>query len=307
MRVELTAGERAQLRELGTQRSLGERAGFVRPEVAERWRQLQDGIARAHGLHPADARFRADAGGGRAWIEVSPRSAEMRAAAAARFADAIEAFAVHELPMDVDAAAGARLRAKLEAGGPVLVGERHGVEQNPLVAHTLMRRFGLRVLGLEWSTELQPAVDAFLDGGPLAVGRFTDSGDGRITAGHFAVMRALRRDGLLDGVVLFDPSPWPGSWSERDWGMAVRLLQETRDTPALAMAGSLHTRLRRHRHGEPLGAHVARARSGTIEIRLRYPGDLVSGVQGDACTLRSAGAWLELTVPDSRPGVTPAG
>jgi hypothetical protein len=307
MRVELTAGERAQLRELGAQRSLGERSGYLRPELAARWRQLQDGIARAHGVHPGDARFRADGATGRAWIEVSPRPVEVRAAAAARFADSIEAFLVEELPMEVDATAAARLRAKLEAGGPILVGERHGVEQNPLVAYTLMRRFDLRVLGLEWSTDLQPAVDAFLAGGPLAVEPFTDSGDGRITAGHFAVLRSLRRARLLDRVVLFDPSPWPATWSERDRGMAVRLLQETRRTPALVMAGGLHTRLRRHRHGEPLGVHVAAARPGTIEVRLRYPGDVVSGVRRDACALRSAGAWLELTVPDARPGVTPAG
>lgn len=209
--------------------------------------------------------------------------------------------------MEVELTAGTRLRAKLEAGGPILVGERHGVAQNPLVAHTLMRRFGVRVLALEWSTDLQRAVDAFLAGGPLAAERFTDGGDGRITAGHLAVIRALRRDGLLDRVVLFDPSPWPDTWSERDWAMAVRLLQETGATPSLVMAGSLHTRLRRHRHGEPLGAHVARARPGTIEVRLRYPGDVLAGVRRDACALRSAGAWLELTVPDSRPGVTPAG
>jgi hypothetical protein len=209
--------------------------------------------------------------------------------------------------VEVDAAAGVRLRAKLGAGGPILVGERHGVEQNPLVAYTLARRFGLRVLALEWSTDLQPAVDAFLAGGPLAVAPFTDSGDGRITAGHFAVLRALRRDGLLDRAILFDPSPWPGTWSQRDRRMAERLLQETRTAPALVMAGGLHTRLRAHRHGEPLGAHVARARPGTIEVRLRYPGGFVSGARPDMCVLRSAGAWLELTVPDARPGVTPAG
>ena len=307
MRVELTAGERAQLRELSVERSLGERSGFVRPELATRWRQLQDTIARAHGVHPADAMFRADGTSGRAWMEVSPRSAEVRAAAAARFADAIEAFEVQELPMEVDATASARLRVKLDAGGPVLVGERHGVELNPLVAYTLVRRFGIRILGLEWSVNLQRAVDAFLSGRPLAVEPFTDSGDGRITAGHFAVMRSLRLEGLLDRVVLFDPFPWPDSWSGRDSGMAARLLEETRTAPALVMAGSLHTRLRRHRHGEPLGAHVARIRPGTIEVRLRYPGDVLAGMERCGCVLRSAGAWLELTVPDSRPGVTPAG
>jgi len=163
------------------------------------------------------------------------------------------------------------------------------------------------VVGLEWSTDLQPAVDAFLAGGPLAAETFTDSGDGRITAGHFAVLRSLRREGRLDRVVVFDPSPWPGTWSERDREMAAHLLRETRDVPALVMAGGLHTRLRRHRHGEPLGAHVAQARPGTVEVRVRYPGDVVVRAGRDTCRLRSAGAWLELTVPDSRPGVTPAG
>lgn len=306
MKVDLTASERARLRELTVECSLGGRSGFVRPELAVRLRQLEDAIARAHGVHPADARLRADSVTGRAWIEVSPRSTEARAAAASRFASAVAAFVVEELRMEVDAAAAVRLRAKLEAGGPILVGERHGVEQNPLVAYTLARRFGLRVLCLEWSVDLQRAVDAFAAGGSLAAETFTNSGDGRITAGHFAVVRALRRDGLLDRVVLFDPSPWPGTWSERDQGMALHLLRETRGRPALVMAGSLHTRLRRHRHGEPLGAHVARERPGTIEVRLRYPGDVLGGPRRDTCVLRSAGAWLELTVPDSCPGVTPA-
>jgi hypothetical protein len=230
----------------------------------------------------------------------------MYAPPATRFAEGIEAFRVRELPLSVDATAATRLRAKLAAGGPLLVGERPGIEQNPLVAYTLMRRFGLRVLGLDWSERLQPAVDAFLAGGPLDVEALAAGGDG-VTAGHFAVLRSLRDDGLLERVVLLDPSPWPVTWSERDQAMATRLLQESRATPALVMAGSLHTRLRRHRHGEPMGAHIARARLGTIEVRLRYPGDVLAGVRQDACALRSAGAWLELTVPRSRPGVTPAG
>jgi len=52
---------------------------------------------------------------------------------------------------------------------------------------------------------------------------------------------------------------------------------------------------------------VAQARPGTVEVRVRYPGDVVVRAGRDTCRLRSAGAWLELTVPDSRPGVTPAG
>jgi hypothetical protein len=231
----------------------------------------------------------------------------MDVASATPFIEGVEAFVVEDLPLSVDATAAVRLRAKLAAGGPLLVGERHGVEQNPLVAYTLMRRFGLRVLGLDWPVGLQPAVDAFLADRALDVDALAKCGDGRVTAGHFAVLRSLRDDGLLDRVVLLAPPPGPATWSERDRAMAARLLEETRGRPALVMAGSLHTRLRRHRRGEPLGAHVARARQGALEVRLRYPGDVLSGVRRDACVLRSAGAWLELTVPCSRPGLTPAG
>jgi len=241
-------------------------------------------------------------------VEVRPpRDEAGRAALADRFLRAIDEFATGDLALELEAPAAARLAAKLAAGGPILVGERHGVEQNPLVASTLMRRLGLRVLGLEWATDLQPVVDRFLATGDLDVGPLAESDDGRVTAGHFAVLRSLRRDGLLDQVVLFDPVPWPGTWSERDWGMAVHVLREIGRPPALVMAGSLHTRLRRHRHGEPMGAHVARARPGTVEVRMRYPGQPPPGRAAGVCVLRSAGAWLELTVPDAREAVTPAG
>jgi hypothetical protein len=306
MRVELTGAERARLQALFDEIAPGERSSdALPPGLAARWRQATEAIARARGLHPADTRFCTEPATGVIWIEVRPNGAAARATMAARFTEAIDAFAVGELELEIEPPAAARLAAKLAAGGPILAGERHGVEQNPLVAYTLMRRLGLRVLALEWSIGLQAAVDAFLDGEALDVDVLADSTDGRITAGHFAVLRSMRRDGLLDRVVLFDPEPWPRTWSERDWGMAVRLLQENARPPAFVMAGSLHTRLRRHRHGEPMGAHVARARSGTLEVRLRYPGGPLATPSG-ACVLRSAGAWLELTVPDARPAVTPA-
>ena len=307
MRVELTGAERARLQALLQEVPLRDRSSGALPQnLVARSRHVQEAIARAHGLHPADARFCTDRATGAVWIEVRPRDAAARAAVATRFAEAIDAFTVCELELSIEPSAAVRLAAKLAAGGPILVGERHGVEQNPVVAYTLMRRLGLRVLGLEWPADLQPAVDAFLEGSALDADVLADSSDGRITAGHFAVLRSMRRDGLLERVVLFDPVPWPRTWSERDWGMAVRLLQQTGRPPALVMAGSLHTRLRRHRHGEPMGAHVARARAGAVEVRLRYPGGPLATPSG-GCVLRSAGAWLELTLPDARPAVTPAG
>lgn len=306
MRVELTGAERARLRVLFDELAPFGRSGAVPPTLAARTRHAQDAIARAHGLRPTDVRYCTDVASGSVWIEVRPQDAAARATRTAQFVEAIDAFAVRDLELEIEPLAAARLAAKLAAGGPILVGERHGVEQNPLVAHTLMRHLGLRVLGLEWSADLQPVVEGFLAGEALDAGALLDSADGRITAGHFAVLRSLRRDGLLDRVVLFDFAPWPRTWSERDWAMAVRLLQQTPGPPAVVMAGSLHTRLRRHRHGEPMGAHVARARPGTVEVRLRYPGR-GSGWAPEGFVLRSAGAWLELTVPDGQPAVTPAG
>jgi hypothetical protein len=305
MRVELTGAERERLRALSMELVTGERTGWVPSGQAARSRQAQEAIARAHGLHPADARFCVDAVSGAIWIEVKQGAREARVAAAARFTAAALTFAVEELPVEVDTIADARLRTKVAAGGPILVGERHGIEQNPLVAYTLMRRLGVRVLALEWSCELEPVVERFLAGGGLDVEAMAGSRDGRITAGHFAVLRALRCEGLLDRVVLFDMATWPRTWSERDRGMADRLLAETIGTPALVMAGSLHTRLRRHRHGEPMGAHLTRARPGTVEVRVRYPGGGPLSWHRDSCVLRPAGAWLELTVPDARPAITP--
>ena len=46
----------------------------------------------------------------------------------------------------------------------LLVGEVHGVRENPLLIRALMRVFGLKSLALEWPEELAPAVAAFLAG-----------------------------------------------------------------------------------------------------------------------------------------------
>jgi hypothetical protein len=225
------------------------------------------------------------------------------------FTEAVEAFSVAQLPLEVEPAAGDRVRAAVATGGALLVGERHGVEQNPLVAYTLMHRFDVRILCLEWPADLEPAVERYLAWGRLDASSLRRRPrDDRITAGHFAVLRALAQEARLDRVVLFDPPVWPDTWSERDQNMAARLLAALGGFPAVVMAGNLHTRLRRHRQGEPMGAHVARARPGTREVRLRYPGAgrfPWTGGNATGCRLRVAGAWLELTVPGAGPAVTP--
>jgi hypothetical protein len=233
------------------------------------------------------------------------------------FLAGVETFVVEELPIDIDPAAGDRVRVAVAGGGVVLLGESHGVEQNPLIIATLVRTFGLCSLGLEWDVELQPVVDDFLAGRPLDVAALAPSVDGRITAGHFAVLRSLRERGLLERAVLFDP-PWPGSWDERDRLMAAELLAGIGSGPALAVAGNLHTWLRPHEHGVPMGVHVAAARPATLEIRIRcLSGEALNITlkrvgspvaetgHHHAAALREAGHRLELTLPVARPAIVP--
>ena len=71
-------------------------------------------------------------------------------------------------------------------------------------------------------------------------------GDGRITAGLFALLRRLRAEGRLEQVIAFDrldPKPLP-EWQVRDREMAERLLAGwDRRLPLLAVAGAFHARL----------------------------------------------------------------
>lgn len=240
------------------------------------------------------------------------------------FVAAVEAFLVGELPIKIASPACERLEAALKSNSPVLVGEIHGVAQNPLIAYTLMHRLRTSVLALEWPPQLQPMVDAFSSSGLLDFSAIGWSGDGRITAGHFAVIRQLRREGSLHRLVLFDPFVLSGaplrSWSDRDDQMATLLLAGTGGTPALVMAGNLHTQLRKHEHGVPMGVRVAGRYPGTVEVRIRYLSGrffnmglrrvrrrfLVQRRAGDL-RLGLSGQQLELTIPVANPALTPRG
>jgi hypothetical protein len=143
------------------------------------------------------------------------------------------------------------------------------VAENPLVIHSLMQVFGLTGLALEWHEDLAPVTEAFLAGGPLADNPLLWFGDGRITAGHLAVLRERAAAGPLT-LTLFDGTMDPGwSWSERDEPMASRILAAPA-TGTLVVAGNAHTPTTRTDLGMPLGAHLARQRPGMQEIRISY-------------------------------------
>jgi hypothetical protein len=62
---------------------------------------------------------------------------------------------------------------------------------------------GLTSLALEWPEELAPAVDDFLADGTLADHESLWTGDGRITAGHLALLAERATAGQLR-LILFD-------------------------------------------------------------------------------------------------------
>ena len=154
-----------------------------------------------------------------------------------------------------DACGLSRLNDFLDSAGLLLLGEVHGVRENPLLIRALMKAFGLTSLALEWPDDLTPMIRAFLASGTLADHPWLWGGDGRITAGHLAVLAERAAAGPLD-LTLFDGvigADW--SWSQRDEAMARRILATSPPSArTLVVAGNAHTRIRPTELGVPMGA-----------------------------------------------------
>ncbi|HUZ88092.1 MAG TPA: hypothetical protein VNF26_14190 [Candidatus Baltobacterales bacterium] len=166
---------------------------------------------------------------------------------------------LEELHAEFDSRAERDLQQALERTGLLLLGEVHGVAENAAVIYALFVRFGFRALALEWPADVDLK----------ATHR---SEDGRVTREYFTLLRTLQAEESLEQLILFD-DPGDGTWGGRDAAMAARLLAALQPgVPTLAVMGNLHSRTRSHRHGEPLGLHVARARPGVPEARITYVG-----------------------------------
>jgi hypothetical protein len=189
-------------------------------------------------------------------------------------------FALTDLGLVIEPAALAAARRSLEESGLLLLGEVHGVRENPLLIRALMQALGVTGLALEWHEDLAPAARAFLAGGRLADHPLLWSGDGRITAGHLAVLRERAAAGPLS-LTLFDATTaadW--TWSQRDEAMASRILAApAAATGTLVVAGNAHTPTARTGLGVPLGARLAGQRPGVREIRISYGGGRFYNIQ----------------------------
>jgi hypothetical protein len=195
-----------------------------------------------------------------------PRIASLEA-----FERAAAGFEITELNLMIEPSAGAAVRRSLDQSGLLLLGEVHGVRENPLIIRALMQAFGLSGLALEWPADLMGVISAFAAGGRLCDHPLLWLGDGRITAGHLAVLRDRARAGEL-GLALFDSmtgADW--SWSQRDEAMAGRILAgATAASGTLAVAGNAHTPTSPTSRGIPLGACLSRQRPGVLDIRISY-------------------------------------
>jgi hypothetical protein len=184
---------------------------------------------------------------------------------------AVSEFVVSDLDLVIEPGALAAARRSLDSSGLLLLGEVHGVRENPLLIRALMKAFGLTGLALEWPDDFAPMIQAFLAGETLADHPWLWGGDGRITAGHLAVLAERAAVGafeliLFDGVIGAD---W--SWSQRDQAMARRLLAGSpSDARTVAVAGNAHTPVNPTGLGVPMGACLAEQRPGIQEIRISY-------------------------------------
>jgi hypothetical protein len=184
---------------------------------------------------------------------------------------AVAGFAVTDLGLVIEPAALAAARRSVDESGFLLLGEVHGVRENPLIIRALMQVLDLSGLALEWPEDLAPMTRAFLAGEMLADHPLLWSGDGRITAGHLAVLRERAAAGPLS-LTLFDGTIGAGwSWSQRDEAMARRILAHpAAPGGTLVAAGNAHTPTTRTSLGIPLGACLAQHRPGVAEVRIRY-------------------------------------
>ena len=183
---------------------------------------------------------------------------------------AVSEFDVTSFYLDVDPSALAAARQSLDESGLLLLGEVHGVRQNPLIARELMVALGVTGLALEWPAGLATATSGFFADGHVPDHPQLWGGDGRITAGHFALLRERFMAEGLQSLTLFDGVNEVG-WSRREAAMADRILSaQAPGTRTLVIAGNAHTALSPTGLGIPLGARLAERRPGVREIRVNY-------------------------------------
>jgi hypothetical protein len=212
-------------------------------------------------------------------VQIAPTPHAFRAAIDAYAFDAAQPPAVPDRPL-------------------LLVGEAHGVgSRMPAVLERVAARLGATAFAFEWShDEIGPVLDDFLACGRVDVEGLWSlpptaeafNGDGRLTAGHVALLERLWREGRLAQLIAcdrLDPDP-PAPWHDRDRDLAGRIVE--RWDPSLRLVVVLGA------------AHAVRA-PGTVAALLDVDGAMFD--YGPAVPMPAAATVF--TVPPGPPPVVP--
>ena len=183
--------------------------------------------------------------------------------------------------MQLDDAALDVARGSLERTELFVLGEFHGIAETASAILTLVRRLGVRVLGLEWSfNEVGAVLDELMRTGRFdldaiwsipAVGDLF-AGDGRFTAELVRVLEHQIQSGELTAVVPIDRlDEEPPLVVDREIDMAERLLAHRRPgDPMLVVPGYFHASRTPFDGFEPMFVHLERALPGLANGALEF-------------------------------------
>lgn len=193
----------------------------------------------------------------------------------ASFIETVSSILIEEISTTFDEQVVQELVESIGNNKLFILGEMHGVKENVDMIYTLFKKFSFRQLALEWEPELKEVAEKYLESGELDFYAIKDSSDGRITAGHFALLNKLKSEGMLERLVCFDGGSGGHGWNARDKAMAKNILDNLSDVPTLVVAGNLHAKTEpitfddepdeQHPMGENVRKEIPNVASGRIE------------------------------------------
>ncbi len=156
------------------------------------------------------------------------------------FLDACKKASVVEIDTDFEIDGVNNLTKLIDETKLLILGEVHGVKENADIIYTLYKKFGFQNLALEWSESLQEFTDNYLRTNEIDFDLIKDSPDGRITPGHFALLKQLKKEGILDSVLCIDQAKF-SAVKDRDQKMAENVLTNKNEGKTMVVVGNLHS------------------------------------------------------------------